>query len=87
MRRHRIAISNIGDLLERAATAARHLPTAEQDDVARVVLELAGTAAESSHVALLPKEQAASAVSNQQAARGEFAIEEQVRAIWVKHGL
>jgi hypothetical protein len=42
---------------------------------------------ESPPVALLPEERAAIADSRAAAARGEFATDEQVRAIWAKHGL
>jgi hypothetical protein len=35
----------------------------------------------------LPEERVAIARSKSAAARGEFTTEEQVRAVWVKHGL
>jgi predicted transcriptional regulator len=38
-------------------------------------------------VPLRPNEKAAIAASKAAAARGEFATDEQVRAIWAKHGL
>jgi predicted transcriptional regulator len=38
-------------------------------------------------VPLTPEEQAAVAASKAAAARGEFATDEQVRAVWAKHGL
>jgi hypothetical protein len=38
-------------------------------------------------VPLRPEEQAAIAASKAAAARGEFATDEQVRAVWAKHGL
>ncbi len=74
-------------LLDRALAAARTLPPAAQDDIARVVLRLAGTDDEASPVVLSPDEQAAIAVSKAAAARDEFATDEQVRAVWAKHGL
>jgi predicted transcriptional regulator len=40
-----------------------------------------------SPVALSADERAAIAASKAAAARGEFATDEQVRAIWAKHGL
>jgi hypothetical protein len=73
-------------LLDRALEAARNLPPDAQDDIARVVLQLAGSD-ESEPVALLPEERAAIAASKAAAARGEFASDEQVRAVWAKHGL
>ena len=74
-------------LLDRAVEAARSLSPDAQDDIARVVLRLAGTDDEASPVALSPEERAAVAVSQDAAARGEFATDEQVRAVWRKHGL
>jgi hypothetical protein len=73
-------------LLDRALEAARNLPAAAQDDIARVVLRLAG-ADDEPPVPLTPGEQAAVATSKAAAARGEFATDEQVRAVWAKHGL
>ncbi len=73
-------------LLDRALEAVRSLPPDAQDDIARVVLQLAGSD-ESAAVALTPDEREAIAVSKAAAARGEFATEEQVRSVWVKHGL
>jgi predicted transcriptional regulator len=73
-------------LLDRALEAARHLPSDAQDDIARVILRLAG-ADDEPPVPLTPEEQAAIAASKAAAARGEFATEEQVRAVWAKHGL
>jgi hypothetical protein len=73
-------------LLDRALAAVRSLPPDAQDDIARVVLQLAGSD-ESATVALAPDEREAIAVSKAAAARGEFATEEQVRSVWVKRGL
>lgn len=72
-------------LLDQAFEMARALPAEAQDDIARVLLQLAGN--ESEPVELTPDEQAAIAESRGQAARGEFATDEQVRAAWAKHGL
>ncbi|MGO9056357.1 MAG: hypothetical protein ACLQU2_03105 [Candidatus Binataceae bacterium] len=74
-------------LLDRAVEAARSLSPDAQDDIARVVLRLAGTDDEASPVALSPEERAAVAASQAAATRGEFATDEQVRAVWAKHGL
>ena len=74
------------ELLDRALEAARALPPAAQDDIARIVLRLAG-ADDGQPVPLTSEEQAAIGVSKAAAARGEFATEEQVRAVWAKHGL
>ena len=74
-------------LLDQALDVARNLPPATQDDIARVVLRLAGENDEEPPVALAPHERAAIAASKAAAARGEFATDEQVRATWAKHGL
>jgi hypothetical protein len=74
------------ELLDQALEVARSLPSEAQDDIARVVLQLAGFD-ESTPVALSADERAAIAVSKEAAARGEFAADEQVRATWAKHGL
>lgn len=74
-------------LLDRALNAARNLPPAAQDDVARVVLLLVGEPDETSPVKLSPDERAAITASKAAAASGEFATDEQVRAIRAKHGL
>jgi len=74
-------------LLDRALEAARALPSAAQDDIARVVLLLAGTDDAAPPVVLSPDDQAAIAVSKAAAVRGKFATDEQVRAVWAKHGL
>ena len=68
-------------LLDRALEAARSLPPDAQDNIARVVLRLAGADDESS-AQLTPEEQAAIVASKAAAARGEFATDEQVRAVW-----
>ncbi|MDP4023832.1 hypothetical protein Q8W71_14450 [Methylobacterium sp. NEAU 140] len=73
------------DLLEKALKAARGLPPALQDDIARVVLTLAGD--DASIYQLTPEEEADLAESDAEVARGDFATDEEVRAMWAKHGL
>jgi hypothetical protein len=73
-------------LLDRAVAAARSLPPDAQDDIAHVVLRVTG-ADDEPPVPLAPEEHAAVAVSKAAAARGEFATDEEVRAVWAKHGL
>jgi hypothetical protein len=68
-------------LLDQALEAARSLPPDAQDNIARVVLRLAG-ADDESPAQLTPEEQAAIVASKAAAARGEFATDEQVRAVW-----
>jgi hypothetical protein len=73
-------------LLDRAVAAARILPPDAQDDIAHVVLRLTG-ADDEPPVPLTPAEQSAIAASKTAAARGQFATDEPVRAVWSKHGL
>ncbi|RBP06301.1 hypothetical protein DFR50_13279 [Roseiarcus fermentans] len=73
------------ELLERAVKAARGLPSAAQDEIARLVLRFAGD--DEAVIPLSDDERAAIAVSKAASARGEFAPDEQVRAVWLKHGL
>ena len=73
-------------LLEQALEAARSLSPDAQDNIARVVLRLAGTD-EEQPVTFPPEQRTAIATSQEAAARGEFATDEQVRAVWGKHGL
>ncbi len=56
-----------------------------QDEIARIVLQLAG-ADDASPVALSDDERAAIEASKDAAGRGEFATDEQIRALWAKHG-
>jgi hypothetical protein len=74
-------------LLDQALEAARTLPPAVQDDIARVVLQLSGRDDRIPPVTLSPDERAVIAASKAAAAHGEFATDEQVRAVWAKHGL
>jgi predicted transcriptional regulator len=72
-------------LLEQAFEAARSLPLAMQDEMARVVMAMTGE--EMPTVQLTPEEEASFEESLAQAERGEFATDDQMRAIWAKHGL
>jgi predicted transcriptional regulator len=72
-------------LLEQAIETVRGLPPEMQDDLARMLLQLAG---EDQPVVQLSAEEAASFdESLAQAERGEFATDKQVRAVWAKYGL
>jgi hypothetical protein len=73
-------------LLDQALEVARSLPSDAQDDIARIILQLAGND-EVAAVVLSDDERAAIAASTEAANRGEFATDEQVRATWAKHGL
>jgi len=73
-------------LLDQALEAVRFLTPDEQDDIARVILQLAGNE-DAAPAALSRDERAAIEKSKAAAARGEFASEEQVRSVWAKHQL
>ncbi|GEM_PF-519521 len=73
-------------LLDEAVEAVRRLPSDEQDEIARAIMQLAGSDLHAP-VALSPEEREAIARSKAAAGRGEFATDEQVRAVWAKHGL
>jgi hypothetical protein len=77
MKRH---ITTMTGLLDQALEAASNLPPAAQDDIARVVLRLAGNHDAESPAALSSDECAAIAASKAAAGRGEFATDDQVRA-------
>jgi hypothetical protein len=72
-------------LFEQAVETVRALPPEMQDDLARMLLQLAGE--DQAVVQLTPEEEASFDESLAQADRGEFATDEHVRAIWAKHGL
>ena len=72
-------------LLEHALETVRGLPPEMQDELARMLLQFAGE--EQPVIQLTAKEEASFQESFAQADRGEFATDEQVRAIWAKHGL
>jgi hypothetical protein len=67
-------------LLEQALEVARNLPSDVQDDIARVVLQLAG-ADDAPPIVLTSNERAAIAKSKEAAARGKFATDAQVQVL------
>jgi hypothetical protein len=73
-------------LLDQALRAVRELPADVQDDIARIVLELAGSP-DAGPIPSSSEERAAITRSKAAAERGEFATDEQVRSVWAKHGL
>ena len=72
-------------LLEQAIETARRLAPDEQDDIARAIMQLAGDSA-MPPIPLTPEERQAIAKSKAASARGEFATDDEVRAVWAKHG-
>jgi predicted transcriptional regulator len=73
-------------LLDQAVEVVRGLPPDAQDDIARILLQLAASE-DAVPVALSPEERAAIEASQAAADRGEFATDEQVRTLWAKYGL
>lgn len=73
------------ELLERAIERVRALPPETQDDLARVLLQLTGE--EQPLYQLTAEEEADLIAADVEIARGEFATDEQVRAVWAKHSL
>jgi predicted transcriptional regulator len=72
-------------LLEQAVETVRGLPPEIQDELARMLLQLAGQ--DQPLLQLTAEEAASFDESLAQADRGDFATDEQVRAIWAKHNL
>jgi len=81
-RRPKGIIKTVKSLLE----SVRRLDPAVQDEIARVMKLLAGDD-DMPVVPLTPEERAAIARSKAETARGEYATDEQVRAVWAKYGL
>ena len=72
-------------LLDHAVATVRALPPDAQDAVARFLLQFAGS--DEPVIQLTVDEEASFDESLAQAERGEFATDEEIRAIWAKHGL
>ena len=72
-------------LLEQAIETVSALPDDVQDDLARILLQFAGV--EQPSYELTPEEEADLDASLAEAEQGEFATDEEVRAMWAKHGL
>ena len=72
-------------LLEQAFSTVAALPGARQDELARVMLQLAGV--DQPPIRLTPEEEADLAEAEAEIERGELATTEEVRAMWEKHGL
>jgi hypothetical protein len=71
-------------LLEQAFSTVAALPEARQDELARVMLQLAGV--DQPPLQLTPEEEADLAEADAEIGRGELASTEEVRAMWTKHG-
>jgi hypothetical protein len=83
--RQKLYCAGMTKLLEQAVETVRGLPAEMQDELARMLLQLAGET--QPLLQLSPEEEASLDESLAQAERGEFATDQQVRAIWAKHTL
>jgi len=77
--------NTVTKLLEKAVDAARTWPADMQDEIARIMLMFAGE--EQPVLTLDADEDRVLELSEAEAANGEFASDEDVRAVWAKHGL
>jgi hypothetical protein len=73
------------ELLKQAFERVRALPPEIQDDLARVLLRLAGN--DEAVYQLTPEEEADLIEADAEIERGELASEEQVLAMWAKYAL
>jgi hypothetical protein len=78
-------MSIMTELLDRALQTVRALPPATQDALARILLQLA--ADDPSPLQLTDDEESSFDASFAEAERGEFASDDEIKAIWAKHGL
>ncbi len=72
--------------LDQAVAAVRRLDPARQDEIAALIQMLAEDN-ENEPIPLTPEDEAAIALSRAESARGEYATDEEIAAIWAKHGL
>ena len=72
-------------LLEHAVDTVRALPAEVQDELARLLLQLAGE--EQPVIQLTPEERADLGDADAEIARGEFATDEQIRAMLAKRAV
>ncbi|MBI5311698.1 MAG: hypothetical protein HZB28_00900 [Methylocystis sp.] len=70
-------------LLDEAVAKARRLPDAAQDEIAQVLMQLAGD--EVAPIQLTPEEEHDLAEALAEAERSEFASDEAMRALWSKY--
>jgi hypothetical protein len=74
------------DQLEQAVAAARRLDPARQDEIA-MVLQMLVRDTENEPIPLTADDIAMIARSREESARGDYANDEEIAAIWAKFGL
>jgi hypothetical protein len=72
-------------LLEQAIETISVLPDDVQDELARILLQLVGV--DQPPIQLTTEEDADLAEADAEVLRGDLATDEEVRAMWAKHGL
>ncbi|WP_159727629.1 hypothetical protein [Methylosinus sp. Ce-a6] len=70
-------------LLDQAFASIQKLPDPVQDDLARLLLEIADS--ETQRIELTPDEESALAEALGEVERGELASDEAMRALWAKY--
>jgi len=76
----------MSQLFDRAIESVRNLPPEAQEEIAHLLLQLTSEA-DAPPIPMTDEEEASFEESFRQAARGEFASDDAVRAVWAKHGL
>ena len=71
-------------LLEQAIETVSALPDDVQDELARMLLQFAGV--DQPPIQLTAEEEADLAEADAEVLRGEFATDEEMAAVWAKHG-
>jgi hypothetical protein len=71
-------------LLEQAMETVSVLPDDVQDELARMLLQFAGV--DQPPIQLTAEEEADLAEADAEILRGEFATDEEIAAMWAKHG-
>ena len=71
------------DQLDLAFAAIRKLDPARQEEIA-IILQMLAAEDDGD---LTPEDEIAIAISEAESARGEYASDEEIAAIWAKHGL
>ncbi len=73
----------MSDLLDQAVIAVRRLDPARQDEIATIIQMLAADEDDD----FTAEDEAAIELSQAESARGEYATDEEVAAVWRKYGL
>ncbi|RYB06065.1 hypothetical protein [Lichenibacterium ramalinae] len=74
----------MSSLVDHAVERLRALPPEVQDEVARVLLQLTGE--DQPHYRLTTEDVADLDAADAEIARGALATDDQIRAVWAKHG-